>query len=325
MENPATNDAIESILSRRSVKQNDGYEKFLRESSEYIKLFVNYGTHLLDAGFKKQRGDIDVPINLLLRKFLSDFDGQQQLLIESCFISYLSLQRIMLETMLYIIFVTDSDYEKRSLAYLYNFYKVKMDNLTCYIQGTKENDRLKMIFEKDRYIHKDFLKNLTTISKMASNQLEELKKALAGEEFTEIKGAVEKIKMANPKAKLEWYTPLTRKNNLRGLSEYLRCEAIYQIIYKDLSKNIHSSDNITGCLGTDEKGQPTIYQIRYYFDPKTPVLNSLSMGRETYRAYCNFLKDGWQFKFETWYRKEIKAFIDKLNKLKIVDPIRSKD
>jgi len=309
-------EAIPEILVREAKEYGDeNYIKFLNKSSERLEQMVNYGTHILDEGFKKAKGDTDVPLNLLFQKLLGELDAIDELIKHSVLEPCSILLRVLFEDMLYIFYLTEKDYERRSLSYLYYYYCAKLKEYERYIIGTQRNIEFTKKFSNDRRIKKNFLTNPIEIERLAKNKIKNLNSLLEKEIFVEIKQ--EYLRLKKEKKRFSWYTLFTGCRRIEDLASYLKFEIMYEIIYRDWSQSVHSTDLITGKLGLNKEGKSSVYQIRFSFNSKSIVLNTINIARESFTEYSNFISRDTGFRFKTWYRKEMKPFIEELVKLNV--------
>lgn len=303
---------VEYILRREIYDEK--ISKFLNEASIYLDKLLDYGTNLLDLGFSKSRGDIDIPIIMLYRRGLSIIDSISILIryssVEPCSIFLRSL----LEILFYLTFIVDKDSDRKSLSYLYYYFQKEKKEYLKYVKNSPEQKEFFSKLDKDRMLHRNFIKNPVLLDRMAKEKIINLENLLNQKIYREVESEYNRLKKL--KKKFYWYTLFNEKiDSIEKLSTEVGMSGFYDTIYRGWSRDLHSQELIKGKLGINETGQTGVHHIRNSYNSPQIISFTLNIGRDLSKNFARFFNE--EKKFDTWFRYEIKMYHINLAKVKI--------
>jgi hypothetical protein len=268
--------AIDDILPR---EQSD-VKVTLLKFSESIEDIVNFGTHLMKwETEKKLKGDEEIVPLLFLRNILDIADSISILVKNSSIDTSKASLRSLLENVFGLQYLLEKNTKKRSLSFIVwtthkdlKFYE-KLDG------QSQIGKQFKTEFSKDKLVNNsEFIYNIEYLSAKANS--EELLKLPIYEEVEKEYQLTNSINK-NP----NWYSLYSGPKNIELLAKHLKQNAIYEVMYRNLSNNVHATDIYKGKLLPNKQGTVDIIQIRNPKDAQsvtTDTINFLLM------AYISF-------------------------------------
>jgi len=285
-------------------------EALLLEFSQGIEEVVNFGTHILKWDIDEARGtDENVPIVMMLRHILEMMDAVSILVKNSSIDPCKPLLRGILETILGLEYILESDTKNRALGFLiwHSHKNLKLSQKLT--PGEQSYNQLKSKFKKDK-----ILKNENTppeipgLEKYISN-LEELVSlplyALAEKEYQSLISSGKK----NP----AWYQLFNGPENIEQLANHLNRQALYEILYRSWSGPTHGTDVLTRKLSQSASGHAEIVQIRYAKDAQQVTQLSFSLGFLVYQIMTEKRIPNYKMNYAKWYLTIQKIFLKLTN------------
>lgn len=294
--------AEENILPREQSE----YIEILTDFSNLINEIVNFGTHLIKWDTEnKVIGDESIVPVLFMRNILELADSISILIKKSSIDSSKNLLRSLLENIFGLEYLLEKDSANRSLSFIVwlthkdlKFYE-KLDNQTLV------SKQFKTEFSKDNLIQKpELINNIEYLSHKKNS--EELLKL---PQYSKIENEYQQTekKMKNP----TWYSLYSGPKNIEQLAKYLKHNAIYEVMYRGYSGNVHATDIYKGKLLPNNEGSFDIKQIRNPKDAQSVTIDTINFLLMVYLKYFGERIPERKIEFRDWYL-EFKIEFDKL-------------
>ncbi|MBN2616119.1 MAG: hypothetical protein JXR71_10545 [Bacteroidales bacterium] len=292
---------IDNILPRDT---EDGVSKILHSFSETIDEFVNFGTHVLKWHVDiKRGGDEQMPLIMFLRELLEKADSISILVKNSSIDPAKTILRSLFELHLYISYLLESHFQDRSMAFLVWNAKNIIKTNNAFLKGNQEYKNLKRQVENDNsFLDINDLDRLPSATPIIDNQeallqRPEYKKALTEYEKT-------KKRFGNPK----WYSLFNGPQSIQGLAIHLKMSSFYELVYRNWSGSVHSTDIINGKIvksqnanEVSDKISADIIQIRLPKDAQSVSAFTLVLMIKTYSTLINTKIPDKKVEYTKWY------------------------
>ena len=270
--------AVNNILPRDQSDVQDTLSKF----SKTIEDIVDFGTHLIKwESERKLLGDEDIVPLLFLRNILEIADGISILIKNSSIDTCKTSLRSLLENVFGLQYLLENNTKNRSLSFL---VWIAHKDLKFYEKLNGETQIGKQFmaeFTKDNLIkNPELLYHIEYLS--AKDNAQELLK-LPNYKDVEKEYQLTSIKNKNP----NWYSLYSGPKNIELLAKYLNHNAIYEVMYRGLSNNVHATDIYKGKLMPNEEGTIDIIQIRNPKDAQSVTIDTINF---LLMAYLSFYK-----------------------------------
>lgn len=296
--------AIEEILPRNQNEVKQELEKM----SSILDNAVDFGTHLLkwETENPKLKEENLVPI-LFFRNILETADAISILIKNSSVDPAKNLIRTLLENVFALEYLLETNSKERSLSYTvwitHNDLKFceKMDSKTQLgKQLTKE-------IEKDKIVNQ-INSNAEKIALAKQNSEELLKLPLYAPIELEYQRTI--LKKKNP----NWFTLFDGPSDIEQLAKHLNHHALYEMIYRSLSNNVHGNDVLKSKLSKAENGCVDIIQIRFPKDAQSVITQAINFLLLIYMEMLKKKLPERQKEFNKWYmvfRDDNKLLLEK--------------
>ncbi|RED37917.1 hypothetical protein DFQ10_1143 [Winogradskyella eximia] len=296
--------SVDDILPR---EQSD-VKELLHSFSNLIDEIVNFGTHMMKwETEKKLVGDENIIPLLFLRNILETADAISILIKNSSVDASKSSLRILLENVLSLEYLLEKDTKNRALSFIVwiahkdlKFYQ-KLDG------NTQVGKQFKAEFKKDSLIKNPALTDSIDYLHAKNNSEELLNLPIYSEVEKEYKRTESKIKNPN------WYSLFAGPQNIQQLAKYLNRNAIYEIMYRGYSGNVHATDIYKGKLYPNDKNTVDIVQIRNPKDAQSISIDTVNYLLMSYLAYFKRIPEK-KLDFQNWYLIFKKDFDELRNK-----------
>lgn len=291
--------AIDDILPREQTDLKEVLLKF----SNLIDDIVNFGTHLMKwETEKKLIGDENIVPLLFLRNILETADAISVLIKSSSIDSSKSTLRSLLENVFGLEYLLEKDTKNRSLSFIVwithkdlKFYE-KLD------EETQVGKQFKTEFKKDRLIQNpELIKQVNYL--YAKENSEELLKLPNYIEIEKEYKATE-YKNKNP----NWYSLYSGPKNIEQLAKYLNHNAMYEVMYRGYSGNVHATDIYKGKLFPNSEGTVDIIQLRNPIDAQSIAISTVNYLLMAYLAFYKIRIPEKNNEFLEWYLEFEKDF-----------------
>lgn len=231
---------IKDILPRELHPE---IQEILFGYSKLIDEFVNFGTHIFMWIVQESKGsDEQMPLAMFFRDALEKADSISTLVKYSHIEPSKVILRSLFELTLYIRYIVEEDFEKRSMAFLVWDSKRKIRFYRCYDKEDPFYKETQKIVQKDEFFSNgSFLKELPSVKLALENQYELLllpDYRLVEKEYERTK----KMDRQNP----SWYRLYNGPKNIQELATKVNLPFVYEILYRRWSGNVHSTDIIEG-------------------------------------------------------------------------------
>jgi hypothetical protein len=241
--------------------------------------------------------NVDVAPFVLYRHIIEMIDGVQVLVGEACSVATLPLLRAAFEASLALdyILAEDNRYTTRSLSWLHAYIHRQIETYTGLDPNTKRGAEFKEAWEGAD------LGGYDPPMEKAREHVEDLKKVLERQEFTEVRAEFERL--CKDRRKPEWYRLFDGPSNLRELAQHLGKGPTYDVLYRRWSTVVHAGD-LSAYMTLDESGTPVFKGIRYpELLPNSVTLAVHFMVHST-RIMITKFRPGENL--ARWYRAEIR-------------------
>lgn len=305
-------DPIDEILPR---KIDPEIAQLLLNFSDLIDEVVNYGTHILKWLIDESKGgDEQIPIFMFFRDMLEKADAISILINNSSADPAKGILRSLFELHLYISYLTENHFNDRSMAFLVWNTKNKIQLNRAFDQDNQEYINLKKKIEND-----DSIFNPSLLDEIPSVKpiLESLNSLLDRTEYQKALKEFEKIKIRN-RSNPSWYSLFNGPKNIQQLATYLKMSSLYEIVYRNWSGSVHSTDIINGKIvksknsnDNEDKVAADLIQLRLPKDAQSVTGYTLVLLIKTYIV----LMDTKILNKKTEYKKWYNTIRDKLLKV----------
>ena len=284
--------SVDEILPR---EQTDVQEVLLKFSN-LIDDIVNFGTHLMKwETEKKLVGDENIVPLLFLRNILETADAISILIKNSSIDSSKSTLRSLLENIFGLEYLLEKDTKNRALAFIVwithkdlKFYE-KLDG------NTQVGKQFKTEFKKDSLIKNPDLTDQVDYLYAKENSEELLKLPIYIEIEKEYQETESKSKNPN------WYSLFSGPKNIEQLAKHLNHHAMYEVMYRGYSGNVHATDIYKGKLFPNSDGTVDIIQLRNPTDAQSVAISTVNYLLMAYLAYYKARIPEKNNDFLNWY------------------------
>lgn len=287
--------------------------KLLSDFSLHIEEVVAFGSHILNwiGNSGKLLGDYDIPLTLGFRNALELIDSIS-ILIKQSSIDPAKLQlRALLETLFVIRYITEKDSEIRG----YNFMTCHFhEKITLYKQTdptTQEGKQYLSEIKKDIFVSK---MKTPTISDL-NNRILNIENIFRNPKYLASEQEYRNIKKHK---KPVWYEFFGGPKNIQKLAEHLKMNAMYNILYRSYSRNVHGMDIIDTKISKGQPGYMEILQIRAPHEVQPTCLLTISLSLDLYTTIIKHYIPGKIKDYGHWYKTEIRDFFLKISGEKLL-------
>lgn len=290
----------------------------LKDFSDLISECVYYGTHIHEWVHKSFEGEKDypLPILFLLRHTLEIGLAISELVKQSLIDPGKVQARALFESQLYIKYLTEKNFKKRSFAFLVTHYinrQVLHDRLNPKKEiGKQFKTEMKGTILEDIEIHED-----VDLDK-ASESLDQLfKKAGFNEAYEEYYRVKDKFDKSH--RSMSFYSLYEEIMNTKELSESLDMGEYYQINYRYWSKKVHASDILTGYLDSDESGNQYFIALKDPSHAQAITFYTVHYLTGVFRELISkFINERIPY-YNIWYKENIEQKYNELAKRRIIN------
>lgn len=298
-----TFNAIENILPRN---QNE-VTKELDKMSSILNHAVDFGTHLLNwESEKPQIGDENIIPILFLRNIIETADAVSILIKNSSVDPAKNLIRTLLENVFSLEYLLEANSKERSLAYTvwltHNDLKFceKMD------LETQRGKQFAKEIEKDKIVNRvNSQSEQIALLKQNSEELLKLPDYVPIE--TEYQRTISMKKNPN------WFTLFDGPLDIEQLAKYLNHHSLYEIVYRNLSNNVHGNDVFKSKLLKGKNGNVDIVQVRYPKDAQSIIVHAINFLLLIYIEILKKKLPERQVEFKKWhdeFRNDYKLLLE---------------
>lgn len=298
--------AVENILPR----DQDDVKQILNEFSEIIEQAINFGTHLLKWDLDSNlSGDEEIIPVLFLRNILEIADSISILLKKSSVDTSKVLLRSLLENVFGLEYLIEKDSKNRAFAFIVWMTHKDLSFYDKLNRKTHAGKQFKSNFSKDKYIQNPGIISRIDYKSSKENSEEILKLP----QYIEIEKEYQQRLLKDKKP--TWYSFFDGPKNIEQLAKYLKHDAIYEIMYRGYSGNVHATDIFKNKLWNNSNGTVDIIQIRSPKDAQSVAISTINFLLMIYIPYFSSRIKSHQHKekFRDWYLS-FKPYFDELRK-----------
>jgi len=287
-----------------------------RQWEIYLNKISYFGGEMFCEILKKNLGkDDSLPIVMLFRNSIELVGSISSLLINLYSEPAKIILRTLLESTLYIEYLTQKDTARRSLSFLICQYHNKLNGYKKFDLKTQQGKQFKKQLEKDEFLENYEFKDQKLLQ-FHINNLESLVKL---DLYSEVEVEYQRLKKLNPKRKPVWYEFFEGPKSIEKLAYELKLGSIYEIIYRNLSKGTHGTGVIDGYISAGEKeGVTNFSQIRFPYSAQFVCQFTITLSIRIMRRIINYHLPQWDNKYKEFYKKEIQAFYKAITKDKLL-------
>lgn len=283
--------SVKDILPR---EQLDVIE-ILIDFSNLIDEIVNFGTHIMKWEMDKRLvGDENIVPILFLRNILETADSISILIKNSSIDASKSSLRILLENVFGLEYLLEKNTKDRALAFIVWLTHKDLKFYEKLNGDTQIGKQFKTEFKKDSLIKNSEIINKIDYLSAKKNSEELLKLPIYAEIEKEYNLTESKFK--NP----DWYSLFNGPRNIQQLAKYLNHNALYEVMYRSYSGNIHATDIYKGKLLPVGKNAVDIVQIRNPKDAQSVFISTINYLLLAYKEYFSRIPEK-KLEFQQWY------------------------
>ena len=212
--------------------------------------------------------------------------------------------RTLLETMLYIDFITKKDSSRRSLSFLICQYHEKLNG---YKKLDPNREQGKLFHEQLK--DDEFLKSYEFQRQdLLKAQIDNLESLIKNDLYKEVEKEYQRVKSKNPRRKPVWYELFGGPKSIEKLAYHLKVGSLYEIIYRNLSKGTHGNNIIDGYISDGGEGITNFSQIRFPYSSQFVCQFTITISLRILRTIIHNQIPDMADKYISFYEKEIKIF-----------------
>jgi hypothetical protein len=287
---------IENFIPR---DQNPDIQKILSKYSEFLEEIVNYGSHIMTwRPNDYMKGEQALIIPLFLRNYLSYVDACSILIKSSSIEPCNGLLRTSFENLLYILYLIQDTSGNRALGYIvWNAFE--RSKLLNKVDG-KSDAYLRQVemYKKDELLKDERPPIFKDIEKRKEINQRHINLKLYSEIVKEYDRTIKK----NKSKSIPWYSLFDGPLKIRDLSERLKLELYYEILYKSWSSSTHGTSVIDGIVTGDENRIAQINQIRLPFDAESVTGLCITLSSILFSRIIKAKMPDRENAFKQWYK-----------------------
>jgi hypothetical protein len=299
-------DPIKTIIPREIASED--VSRILDQFSAGIEEIVNFGSHILGWDIEQAKGtDENLPVILMFRHILDLLDSLSILVKKSSIDPGKLILRSILETLLGLQYLLDTDTKERALNFLVWHYNKDLKVLKklkpgeqAYMQFEKKLENDKTIIGMNPPHIPDIDTNIEILDKLLSNPLY----SNAATEYQRLIMLGE----SNP----PWYRFYNGPRNVEQLAGYLNENSLYEFLYRTWSGPTHGTDILTHKIAMPPTGGVGFIQLRFYKDAQIITQYAYNLGILAFTLMVDKRIINKKDEFWEWYHS-IKDFFMRLN------------
>ena len=296
-------EGIDELLPRN---QNDVKEE-LEKLSAILDNAVDFGTNLLKwQSARPQVGDDKIIPILFLRNIIETADAISLLVRHSSIDPAKSLVRTLLENVFSLEYLLEKDSKQRSLSY--TVWLTHKDLKLCE-KMNKESQHGKQFANE---IGKDKLvNNINTHIEQILLLKQNSEALLKLPDYIPIE--VEYQRIVATRKNPNWFTLFDGPTDVEQLAKYLKHHTLYEIIYRNLSDNVHGNNIFKSKLLKGSNGNVDIVQMRYPKDAQSTVTHAVNFLLLIYNEVISKVlpeRNGDLIKWRQEFRKDHRLLIE---------------
>lgn len=246
---------INEILPREI---DSGIAEILEGFSQLIDEFVNFGTHILSWLIQASKGtDEQMPLIMFVRDMLEKADAISILIKHSKVEPSKVILRSIFELNLYILYLNEDQFLDRSMGFL--VWRAKK-GIRLNRSFDKEDQDYKGLMSKFKKDTSFFAPSLLEGLPSAKPALENLNSLLQQPEYQKALSEYKRTKLKDDRNP-EWYRLFNGPRNIQGLASHLDMPFLYEILYRQWSGNVHSTDVISGKIARNKNTKNTSNKV----------------------------------------------------------------
>lgn len=297
---------FEKIDDFLGTELNQDGVKVIQEWKIYLDKLFRFGGEVFCEILNKQNlgKDDTLPTIMFFRNSIELIGSISTLLVNFYSEPARIILRTLLESSLYIEYISQKDISKRSLSFLICHYHDKLSSYYKLLPDSQQNKQMKKQLENDEYLTEIKVKD-TTLLKLHIENLEKLIKTDLYHEVEEEYKRTKQIKGKRP----VWYELFNGPNSIDKLAYHLNKGSLYEVIYRDLSKGTHGKGIIDGFIsGGDEEGIAYFKQIRFPYSAQFVCQHTITLALNIFRNIIKCQLPSFNDKYKEFYKNEIRDF-----------------
>jgi hypothetical protein len=236
-------------MNRNLLNRKSEYPELV-ELTDFIDKTIDFGTRIFDCEVEANKiYKENIVCQTFFKNILEIGDGISILITKSSIDNAKILLRSLVENLFYLEYLLENESKNRALAYLVTTFHSEIKFNSKIDKNSSEGQNFRNVVLKDKtYQNTPFLEP-------------RIQPERKGNGFTEIfnypdfkKGEQEYQRTAAKKSNPSWYSLYDGPFNIEQLASHLNQHALYEILYRNLSENVHSSNIIKYSLANFEQG-----------------------------------------------------------------------
>jgi hypothetical protein len=287
---------IEVLLDRDLARIKA--QEIIEIASPLLKELINYATNVFGRSQTSTTGNEneDLPILILYLHMIEVTDGIEVLISQSCPAPAIPLVRSSFEALLYIEYILEADYVQRSLSWLAQYLRKRIETYELLDQSTPQGNEFRgaLANEKHREVQNLTLPPQSDVQPAIANLQNLLKKP----QFQPIESEFNRHR-----GKVPWYKLFNSGiNNLRELAHHLKRGAEYDFLYRNWSLISHAND-LSRFLGRTTDNASAFNRLRSPQEIKNVTSSAASfILAATHLVLSKFRHSE---NMQEWYKREI--------------------
>lgn len=246
------------LLNREAAKEDA--EAMIQVATPLLRELVNYGTQMFNRCQAASTGNEneDLAVLMLYLHIIEMADAISVLVSESCATAAKPLVRSMFETLLYMEYILEKEYVRRSLSWLVEYVHNRLSSYEVVEPSTGAGQEFQAILADDKVASGIIIP--AQIQARVPRAIDNLENFLARPDIQPIETEYQLCKKRK-RRRPNWYSLFGGPGNLRELALYLKRGGEYQIQYRDWSSISHPQD-LSRFISRTEEGIPAFKALR---------------------------------------------------------------
>lgn len=280
--------------------------KLIQEWKVYLDKTVYFGGELFCELLKKSNlSSTSLPIIMFFRNSVELVDSISSLLINFYSEPARIILRTLLETFLYLDYITEKETSRRAVSFLFCHYREKLSSYNKLFPNSQQNKQLLVELKDDIYLKELKIGDV----KLLQTQISNLNNLLNSNFYKEVSQEYTRTKNKKDGRKPAWYELFNGPSTIRDLAYDLKKGSLYEVIYRGLSKGTHGVSIIDGFISKGGvKGITNFKQIRFPYSAQFVCQNTLTLALNIYKNIVKNQLPNFDNKYKKFYRTELREF-----------------
>lgn len=291
---------FEPILYRELAKASA--KEFIDIASPLLQELVNYATNAFQRCQTSSSGkpDEDLPILILYLHVIEMTDGIEVLVSQSCPLPAVPLLRSSFEAQLAIDYILETDYQRRSFAWLVAYAHDRLNQYEMLDHSQQKGKDFRSALSVDQVGPYMRLPSMPDLPKAIGN----LQSLLGKSDYQIVEAEYQNLKKTRKRSP-PWYSLFGGPSSLRELANHVKKPLQYDFLYRRWSRITHAGD-LSRFLTRSGKGDAAFKPLRNHEEVPQVSQLAASLILDATRKVLHKFRPGEVASMTRWYVREIK-------------------